>query len=91
MGCGYDGDGGGDFCEDGGDLVYESDWDAIIQKMSYFLKPIVRDQRGALKKEIRVRKAPLFLVIVWSRYLLFIQKIRKNEIQLHVQKFLKCY
>ena len=30
MGCGYDGDGGGDFCEDGGDLVYESDWDAII-------------------------------------------------------------
>ena len=30
MGCGYDGDGGGDFCEDGGGLVYESDWDAII-------------------------------------------------------------
>ena len=30
MGYGYDGDGGGDFCEDGGRLVYESDWDAII-------------------------------------------------------------
>ena len=50
-----------------------------------------KPQRVALKKEIRVLKAPLFLVIVWSRYLHFIQKIRKNEIQLHVQKFLKCY
>ena len=64
MGCEYDGDGGGDFCEDGGCLVYKSVWDAIIQKMSYFLKPIVRDHRGALKKDIWVLRAPLF----WGNY-----------------------
>ena len=79
MGCGYDGDGGGDFCEDGGGLVYESDWDAIIQKMSYFLKPIVRDQRGALKKEIWVLRAPLFWGnCVESSLIFFIQKNKKK-------------
>ena len=34
-----------------------------------------------------------FGVIVWSRHLFifFIKKIRKNKIQLHVQKFFECY
>ena len=50
-----------------------------------------RPQMGALKKETLILKAPLFWVIVWSRHLLFIQKIRKNKIQLHVRKFLEWW
>ena len=31
-----------------------------------------RDRKSALKKEIRVLRAPLFWVIVWIRHLLYI-------------------